>query len=142
MDLSGPVVSKVSLILGGSYSDARGLLRFCNDFNMSEVKRFYTISNSSIQPKRGWIMHQRETKWFFPLRGETILHIEPDRSVVRNVPSVPQSERCVLLADRPAVLCVPPGYWYCIEQNAVAEIQVFSNCFVGEFPNDDFRRPL
>ena len=43
------------LIQGGLHTDARGVLRFCNDFDMSAVKRFYTIANSAEQPVRGWI---------------------------------------------------------------------------------------
>ena len=62
---------EVRLIEGGRHEDARGSLRFCNDFDLKPVKRFYTISNSAEHPERGWIMHKRETKWFFPLRGKT-----------------------------------------------------------------------
>ena len=36
------------LIQGGMHIDARGTLRFCNDFDMSAVKRFYTIANSVV----------------------------------------------------------------------------------------------
>ena len=64
------------LIQGGLHTDARGALRFCNDFDMSAVKRLYTISNSAEQPVRGWIGHKKETKWFFPLRGRTVIEVE------------------------------------------------------------------
>ena len=64
-------------IVGGSHADSRGALRFCNDFDMSPVKRFYTIANSAEQPVRGWIGHKRETKWFFPLKGATTVTVEP-----------------------------------------------------------------
>ena len=33
-------------IVGGTYTDSRGALRFCNDFDMSPVKRFYTLDYS------------------------------------------------------------------------------------------------
>ena len=133
---------KPELIAGGTHTDARGSLRFCNDFDMSAVKRFYTISNSKEQPKRGWIGHKRETKWFFPLRGTTTILVEPfDDGRVR-IPDAPQPQRFVLSANEPAVLRVPPNNWFLIEQDGTAEIQVFSNCRVGEFPNDDFRKEI
>jgi len=126
---------EVCFISGGRHLDARGCLRFCNDFDMSEVRRFYTISNSTEQPKRGWIMHKRETKWFFPLRGVTKIAVE-------KVGGGGQRRSFLLDAAEPAVLCVPPEHWFLIEQDGTAEVQIFSNCRVGEFPNDDFRKEI
>lgn len=135
------------VIRGGSHADDRGTLRFVNDFDMSAVKRFYTICNSAEEPKRGWIMHKRETKWFFPVAGVTEVKVRGDGE---------QWEHCssyVLRASEPSVLQVPPGHWFLIEQSSnrtteqsnnqtmpPAEVMVFSNCNVGEFPNDDFRK--
>ena len=122
------------------HADARGNLRFCNDFDMSEVKRFYTISNSKAEPKRGWIGHKRETKWFFPLKGTTVIRIRPmEDDECSNVQNVRMFE---LREDEPKVLKVPGGNWFLIEQDGNAEVQVFSNCKVGEFPNDDFRKEV
>ena len=78
------------IFLGGFHADVRGSLRFCNDFDMSAVKRFYTIANSVDQPVRGWIGHKRETKWFFPLKGTTEIVVEPMEDLnaeARNRPS-------------------------------------------------------
>lgn len=113
-------------IEGGTHTDARGTLRFCNAFDLSRIKRFYTIANSADHPQRGWILHRRETKWFFPLRGETLLSIEPEDS------HLPHQE-VVLSATHPYVLCVPPGNWFLIEQDGTAEVQVFSDCALGEY---------
>ena len=129
-------MTEVFLYRGGVHEDARGTVRFCNDFDMTAVKRFYTIANSAAEPKRGWIMHKRETKWFFPLRGVTEVKIRGEGEQWNVCSSF------VLTADAPQVLQVPPGNWFCIEQDGTAEVQVFSNCRVGEFENDDFRRPL
>ena len=127
-------------IVGGSHVDKRGALRFCNDFDMSAVRRFYTIANSVECPVRGWIGHRKETKWFFPLRGVTIIVVEgfnaeTQRGRVRR-------EEFILDANEPCVLMVSPGNWFYIEQHDGAEVMVFSDCKVGEFENDDFRRPL
>lgn len=131
---------KVELIVGGSHSDVRGALRFCNDFDMSAVKRFYTIANSAEQLVRGWIGHRRETKWFFPLRGVTTIEIEPMDLAAKDAEGAKSS--VVLAAEKPSVLKVEPGNWFCIKQDGNAEVMVFSNCKVGEYENDDFRRPL
>ena len=121
---------EVRLIEGGRHEDVRGGMRFCNGFDLSEVKRFYTIANSAESPRRGWIMHKQETKWFFPLRGITKIYID----------STPTPILYTLDAAKPSVLQVPPENWFLIEQDGTAEVQVFSNCYVGEFQNDDFRK--
>jgi dTDP-4-dehydrorhamnose 3,5-epimerase len=126
------------LIQGGLHSDARGSLRFCNDFDMSAVKRFYTIANSAEQPVRGWIGHRRETKWFFPLKGTTEIVVEP-MDLVANGKSNGR-DSFLLDSDNPCVLKVGPGSWFYIEQHEGSEVMVFSNCKVGEFADDDFRR--
>ena len=132
--------SAFELIHGGTYADARGLLRFCNDFDMLAVRRFYTIVNSVEQPVRGWVGHRRETKWFFPLKGKTTIAFEPMDCSRAETPR--RREELVLDADKPNVLKVEPGNWFCIKQNGNAEVMVFSDCKVGEYENDDFRRPL
>ena len=152
---------KPELIQGGRYADARGVLRFCNDFDLSVVKRFYTIANSAEQPVRGWIGHKKETKWFFPLRGRTEIVVESfgqDLQDEQDFRSRVLSSECrvrineedakgsyarfILNANEPKVLKVPPGNWFKIVQDGNAEVMVFSDCRVGEFENDDFRREL
>ena len=130
------------IVIGGSYTDARGTLRFCNDFDMSVVKRFYTIANSVECPVRGWIGHKRETKWFFPLKGVTEIVVEAMEGFNAEVQSGREAERFVLKAEEPKVLKVPSGNWFRIEQDGNAEVMVFSDCKVGEFENDNFRRSL
>ena len=129
-------------IQGGLHIDARGTLRFCNDFDMGVMKRFYTIANSAEQPVRGWIGHKRETKWFFPLKGTTVIAVEPMDDFNAEKQRRRDAERFVLNAEEPKVLKVPSGNWFCIEQDGNAEVMVFSDCKVGEFANDDFRRHL
>ena len=125
---------KPEVIAGGVHADERGVLRFCNDFNLSAVKRFYTIANSASEPVRGWIGHKRETKWFFPLRGKSTIEVE-------NFGHGNGREKFLLDAKEPCVLKVQPGNWFCIKQYEPAEVMVFSDCKVGEFKNDDLRRP-
>lgn len=129
------------LIQGGLHADARGSLRFCNDFDMSAVKRFYTISNSVECPLRGWIGHKRETKWFFPIKGTTIIVVEGFNHEMHesHEKGVDEFE---LNANDPKVLKVPPGNWFYIKQDGNSEVMVFSDCKVGEYENDDLRKEL
>ena len=135
-------IMKPEFIQGGIHTDKRGVLRFCNDFDMSAVKRFYTISNSVEYSVRGWIGHRMETKWFFPLKGMTEIVVEPMGDFNAEIQSGGEAERFVLDANEPKVLKIPSGNWFNIEQNGNAEVMVFSDCKVGEFANDDFRRSL
>ena len=128
------------VIVGGCHADARGTLRFCNGFDMSEVKRFYTIANSAAAPVRGWFGHRRETKWFFPLKGTTEIVVEPMDLVANGKTNGRDS--FLLDSDNPCVLRVGPGNWFYIEQHGGAEVMVFSDCKVGEYENDDLRRKL
>jgi len=107
---------------------------------MSAVRRFYTIANSAECPVRGWIGHRRETKWFFPLKGKTTIAMEPMDCSRAETPR--RREEAVLEADKPSVLKVEPGNWFCIRQDGNAEVMVFSDCRLGEFEDDDFRREL
>ena len=129
----------IELIQGGTYTDARGVVRFCNDFDMSVVKRFYTIANSAEQPVRGWIGHKKETKWFFPLKGATAIEVEP---MADSHGENSSRSRYLLDARVPAVLKVPPGNWFFIQQDGNAEVMVFADCRIGEYENDDFRRQV
>ena len=122
--------------------DARGVLRFCNDFDMTGIKRFYTITNSAEQPFRGWIGHKKETKWFFPVKGKTEVVVEPMADFNAEMQRRGEAERFVLKAEEPKVLKVPPGNWFFIEQHDGAEVMVFSDCKIGECENDDLRRPF
>ena len=128
-------------IQGGLHADARGSLRFCNDFDMSAVKRFYTISNSVECPLRGWIGHKRETKWFFPIKGTTIIVVEGFNHEIHESHEK-RVDEFELNANDPKVLTVPPGNWFCIKQDGRAEVMVFSDCKVGEYENDDLRKEL
>ena len=132
-------IMKPELIQGCSHADARGVLRFCNDFDMSAVKRFYTIANSVAEPVRGWIGHKKETKWFFPLKGKTEILVEGFNAEEQGSR---EAKVFVLDANTPVVLKVPSENWFCIKQSGGAAVMVFSDCKVGEFEGDDFRRPF
>lgn len=61
---------KPRLILGDKYKDKRGVLKFCNDFDLSPVKRMYTIKNISTTFIRRWQGHKIEQRWFSAVSGK------------------------------------------------------------------------
>jgi dTDP-4-dehydrorhamnose 3,5-epimerase len=60
-----------------SYKDHRGEISFCNDFDLSVFKRFYTISSAQPGQIRAWQGHRYEEKAFMVLKGEDKLVIIP-----------------------------------------------------------------
>jgi len=67
--------ASVEIIKGGISLDARGHIRFVNEFDMSSVKRFYIIKNSDTELIRGWRAHRVEQRWFYVLSGSFELNI-------------------------------------------------------------------
>ena len=59
----------MKIFLGKTYLDSRGVLRFNNDFDLSEIKRVYEIENCDIEFKRGWKSHCKEKRWFLCALG-------------------------------------------------------------------------
>ena len=70
---------KAIIIQGGEHEDKRGLIRYCNGFDLSDVRRFYLIEHTSIDTVRAWQGHQREQKWFFVTEGSfKMVLVQPD----------------------------------------------------------------
>ena len=57
------------LISGKSHKDDRGELNSNNSFNLSPIKRFYTIVNKDTSFKRRWQGHKIEQRWFTATSG-------------------------------------------------------------------------
>lgn len=54
---------------GKKYQDERGIITFNNNFDVSSIKRIYTIENHSIEFIRGWQGHEIEQRWFACMKG-------------------------------------------------------------------------
>ncbi len=63
----------VQFIPGGLAVDDRGALRFCNDFDMSNAKRFYVVSNHEHRTIRAWHAHKVETKYAYVASGAALI---------------------------------------------------------------------
>ena len=61
------------IIKGGVAVDDRGRVTFCNDFDMSDVKRFYMLENHQEGYIRAWHGHLREAKWVTAVSGVAVV---------------------------------------------------------------------
>jgi len=130
---------KAQIIQGGSFEDSRGKLIFYNDFDLSEVKRFYLIEHPNIDTVRAWQGHQREQKWFFVVEGAfKIVLVQPDHW--ENPSKKLVTEEFILKSSEPKVLHVPGNYangFKALEPKS--KIMVFSSFTVEESSSDNFR---
>ena len=63
----------ISKISGGLFADDRGFLRFVNDFDFSNVKRFYQVENHSRGYIRAWHGHNKESKYVYVAKGSALV---------------------------------------------------------------------
>ena len=115
----------VEMIEGGLHVDERGVVAFCNDFDVSQADRFYTVRSHCTNQIRGWVGHRVEQKWFIAFSGTIIIAVvQPDdwQSPSRDI--VPK--KFLLSCLKPSVLHVPPGH-------ATASVMLTSNAHLGIF---------
>ncbi|SKB88926.1 dTDP-4-dehydrorhamnose 3,5-epimerase [Sphingobacterium nematocida] len=131
----------ITVTKGGMASDHRGSIRFVNEFDMTQVKRFYIIENKDAELIRGWRAHRIEQRWFYVLSGSFILDlvkIEDWENVSAQLPI----ERRVLCVEDKQVVHVPAGYataFQAIEEGA--ELLVFADYGIEHAANDDYTWP-
>lgn len=133
--------NKPQLIEGGLAVDDRGQLLFANDFNLSQYRRFYMISNHADQFVRAWHGHKLEGKAITVASGAAIIGaVEIDDWDSPSQSLVPH--RFVLSSKKPSVLIIPPGYANGIMTlTSETIVCVFSSSSVEESRGDDFRFP-
>lgn len=131
--------SKPILIDGGFFEDDRGRLDFVNDFDASEIKRMYFITNTMVDFFRGWQGHKIETRQFFCVKGRfeiKLVEIDNWANPANNI----EPEVYILEEENPKVLYIPKGYlngFKSLEKNS--KLMVFSDFKLGINPNDDVR---
>src|SRR5690606_36251636 len=94
---------------GGLAVDDRGKLSFVNEFNFSDVKRFYCVENHQVGFVRAWHGHKKEGKYFFVTRGSFLVgavKVDNWENPSKDLPV----QRFTLSADNPGILYIPPGY--------------------------------
>lgn len=130
-----------NIIQGGSHIDVRGILSFFNDFDMSAIKRFYSIQHPRITVKRGWRGHKIEQRWFCVTQGVFRVNL-----VKIDHWEKPSSNLIIhhfeLLAEDNQILHVPAGYasnLQAIEINS--KVLVFADHGMEHAKNDDYLYP-
>jgi len=134
-------MEKPYIIKGGQYIDNRGQICFNNDFDLTKVKRVYTIENKSVDIIRGWQGHRVEKRWFSAISGAFMIElIEVDNweSPSKNN----HRHQFELNADKMDVLCVPEGFIskiQAVEPNS--KLLVMADYLIGEV-KDEYRYAL
>ena len=129
---------KPSVTKGGAHADARGKLFFNNDFDATQVKRFYIIENQNTAFVRGWQGHKIEQRWFSAVQGSfRVALIEVDNW--ENPSKTLQPFTFELNADQLDVLHVPKGYISSIQMlESNSKLLVLADYFLGEI-KDEYR---
>ncbi|MFD2554238.1 WxcM-like domain-containing protein [Sphingobacterium tabacisoli] len=131
----------IKSIEGGIASDHRGAIRFVNEFDMTQVKRFYIIQNKDTELVRGWRAHRVEQRWFYVLSGSFALDTVKVDDWDNASPDL-EIERRILKAEDKQVIHVPVGYgtaFQAIEEGS--ELLVFADYGIDHAPNDDYTWP-
>ena len=130
---------KLSLIEGGISVDDRGELLFCNDFDMTEIVRFYQVSNHSSNFIRAWHAHKKESKYVHVASGAVIIAAvkidnweEPSKDL--------KIEKFILSAKKPRILFIPAGYAHGYKTLVPdTKLMFFSTASLDKSIDDDYR---
>ncbi|KQS37797.1 WxcM-like domain-containing protein [Pedobacter sp. Leaf194] len=134
--------NQVDCIKGGTHSDHRGTLSFVNDFDMSQVKRFYRIRHNDTAFIRGWRAHRIEQRWFHVIEGGFKINLVQIDDWTKPSPALSQQEFVLQAADN-VVLHVPKGYASAIcAIKADSEVMVFADYSIEHAKNDDILFPI
>lgn len=124
------------LIKGNKHVDKRGVLIYNNDFDLTDVKRYFTIEPSTL---RAWHGHKNERNWISVVRGAVkILLVKPD-NWENPSHNLPPSEY-ILKEEDGVVLFIPGGYISGIKSlTKDAKLGVFSDFTLEQSQKDDYR---
>ncbi len=131
-------MEKPFILKGGQHSDERGQICYNNDFDLSEIKRIYTIENSDTKIMRGWQGHKIEQRWFSAVVGSFKVQLIQVDNWER--PSKDCKKFSFLLdSDNLDVLFVPKGYLSSIQSLEVqSKLLVMADYLLGAI-KDEYR---
>lgn len=129
------------LLEGKKHQDERGIITFNNDFDASQIKRIYTIENSSTDYIRGWQGHKIEQRWFACMKGSFEISVIKVDDFEK--PSKDGILTKYLLTDEVLTyLHVPGGCITAIQAKANnSKLMVLSDYSLGEI-KDEYRFPI
>jgi len=126
-------------IPGDSFTDQRGTLRFANDFQFENVKRFYLIENQPVGFVRAWQGHQHESKFFYVISGKfRICAVRIDNW---QKPSLNLPVQVFNMSEKVSqILVIPGGYANGMQSMTTnARLLVFSDMLLVQSKDDDIR---
>lgn len=130
---------EIKFVQGGIFTDARGRISHVNNFDMSEVARFYLIHHDDTSVVRAWHAHQHEKKWFYVVKGSFTGAFVKIDDWEHPFPDL-QPEIFRLTAMDSRVLYIPEGYANGFKANEPNSILlVYSNKILSEAVNDSWR---
>ncbi|CAM3672134.1 WxcM-like domain-containing protein [Flavobacterium chungbukense] len=132
---------KPKVIQGGNFADHRGSITFVNDFDFSDIERFYIISNSKENPLRAWQGHKLDAKNFYCLTGSFKVHfIKIDNW---ENPSKDLIIETILVSEFDSkIVHIPAGYANAIESlEENSKLMSFSTLPLTNVSEDDVRYP-
>lgn len=130
----GNLHKEPTVINGGIAVDDRGSLRFVNDFDFKNVKRFYQVENHRKNFIRAWHGHKKEGKYVYVASGSALVG-----AVDLKTESI---QKFVLSDKKPQILWIPPSFangFMNLEDNT--KIIFFSTSSLKESSGDDIRYP-
>lgn len=128
-----------TLIEGGLSVDDRGQVSFVNDFDFSDVKRFYMVSNHAQGFVRAWHAHKKEAKYVLVVKGSAVVAaVSVDNW--DNPSKTTEVKRFVLSEKKPNILYIPAGYANgFMSLTKDAQLMFFSTSTLEDSMGDDFR---
>jgi dTDP-4-dehydrorhamnose 3,5-epimerase-like enzyme len=130
------VNSNTKIIDGSVFADDRGKLRFINDFNFSDVKRFYQVENHRQGFIRAWHAHRNEGKYVYVASGSALVGV----ASLGNLNT--EARKFTLTSEKPQVLWIPPNHangFMNLEDNTI--VIFFSTSTLEDSKGDDIRFP-
>lgn len=122
------------LLTGDMAIDDRGKVKFVNDFNFKDIKRFYQVENHQKGFIRAWHGHKTENKYIYVASGSALVGVV---NLASN-----EVERFVLSGEKPMILWAPPNSangFMNLEDNTI--VFFFSSHTLAESAKDDIRFP-
>ena len=130
---------EIKIIPGGIAVDDRGALRFCNDFNFRNVKRFYEVENHRRGFIRAWHGHRNEGKYVWASGGSFLIGLVPLDATHGDLSAV---TKIVLSDSKPNIVWIPPGYYNGFKNlTEGGRLMYFSTSSIDDHHGDDIRLP-
>jgi dTDP-4-dehydrorhamnose 3,5-epimerase len=132
---------KPTLYKGGKFEDHRGEIRFVNEENPGNYRRFYIITHPDTTIVRAWQGHKKEEKSFYVTQGSFVIAVV--NPVNFEIPDDDESpEFFILNTGNHYFLRVPGGCYTGIKAlSPNSTLLVLSSLDLSESKLDDYRQP-